>query len=631
MKRLLSLILALMMLVSAVAMTACESTVKETEEPTEAPTEAPEVIPETPYPLDCLRIGGVDIDEFVIVSDTSLGGVMTTAATELQKYIELTCGKKLEIVEGTATAGTRRILIDGAERIPTDNDSWGVYTDADGLVLAGTAKRSALYAVYYFLEEYLDWRFFTSDCETVYEHSKIDLVDVDDTYTHQYKVRGLYTYDYSDPWISVKRYFNESSMRNLGPELGGMEGFTYMGIHNFWNLAGKDTEEGQPCLNDQQVLDNILNNTIAYLDANPGTPSVHISQEDNNQYCQCEDCLKDIEYYGAPSGTIIEMLNYVCEGLEDYNGGIYKDVLVITFAYRWSFDAPDNIVCHDNIVIEYTLIDQCQQHSLTDPACNHIEEDLVRHNAGIIEQINKWAKISKQCLVYDYGLNCRYYYSPFPDFDVLRENYAYYATLNPWGYMNLCNPHQNGCDFSEMRFYLYAKLLQNPNMTEEEYNRHIDEFIAAYYGDAAPYIKEYFEFTQKAADDFDGCYSFYSSPEEMFGEKTFGLASDFLVDTFSKALEAVADDEASLTRVRRLWVGMEYLRLGDVFDSIVYSKDEERMEAAYASVEHFWNEVIDLDLKWVWESGTIPDRIGFKKNPRKLIPWLHHFKGYKEL
>ena len=104
MKRLLSLILALMMLVSAVAMTACESTVKETEEPTEAPTEAPEVIPETPYPLDCLRIGGVDIDEFVIDSDTSHGGVMTTAATELQKYIELTCGKKLEIVEGTVPA-----------------------------------------------------------------------------------------------------------------------------------------------------------------------------------------------------------------------------------------------------------------------------------------------------------------------------------------------------------------------------------------------------------------------------------------------------------------------------------------------------------------------------------------------
>ena len=624
MKRILSLILALVMLASAVAMTACGN-----ESATEAPTEAPEpeVIPETPYPLDCLRIGGVDIDEFVIVSDTSLGGVMTTAATELQKYIELTCGKKLEIVEGTVPAGTKRILIDGAERIPSDNDSWGVYTDADGLVLAGTAKRSALYAVYYFLEEYLDWRFFTSDCETVYEHSLIDLRDVDDTFTHQYKVRGLYAYDYSDPWISVKRYFNESSMRNLPEELGGMEGFTYMGIHNFGNLAETGRENGQPCLNDQQVRDNILKNTIAYLDANPDVPSVHISQNDNNEYCRCDACLADIEYYGAPSGTIIEMLNYVCEQLATYKDGIYKDVLVITFAYRWSFDAPENIVCHDNIVIEYTLIDQCQQHSLTDPECNHIEEDLVRHNAGIIEQINKWASISKQCLVYDYGLDCRYYYTPFPDFDVLRENYAYYATLNPWGYMNLCNPHQNGCDFSELRFYLYAKLLQYPNMTEEEYNRHIDEFIAAYYGDAAPIVKEYFDWTQKITDEHNQCFSFYASPEEMFGEKVFGTNSDYLLDLFDRALAAVADDETSRTRVRRLWVGMEYLRLGDTFSKEINSRDDVRKAAIIALNEAFWTEARELGLNWVYESGKIPEEINYKMNPRRLFHWLHQFYG----
>ncbi len=631
MKRILSLILALLMLASAIAMTACESTVKETEAPTEEPTEAPEVIPETPYPLDCLRIGGVDIDEFVIVSDTSLGGVMTTAANELQKYIELTTGVKLDIVEGTVPAGTKRILIDGAERIPTDNDSWGVYTDADGLVLAGTAKRSALYAVYYFLEEYLDWRFFTSDCETVYEHSKIDLCDVDDTYTHQYKVRGLYTYDYEDPWISVKRYFNEASKRNLGPELGGMEHFTALAFHGFWHMAGMSEEVDQPCLNDPAVRESFRNKLRTYLDENPDTDCVHISQNDNERYCTCSECSADIEYYGAPSGSIIEMMNFLCEDLETYKDGAYKDVKIITFAYRYSLTAPENIVCHDNVVIEYTIIDLCHQHSIHNQTCSTPDDDLVRDNQDIVVQIEKWSKISKQCLIYDYGANFRYYYAPFPQFDILRENYAFFADCNAWGYMNLCNPHQNGCDFSEMRFYLYAKLLQYPNMTEEEYNRHIDEFIAAYYGAAAPYIKEYFEFTQKAADEFDGCYGVYSTPEMMFGEKTFGLASDFLVDTFSKALEAVADDEASLTRVRRLWVGMEYLRLGDVFDSIIYSKDEERMEAAYASVEHFWNEVIDLDLKWVWESGTLPGRIGFKKNPRKLIPWLHHFKGYKEL
>ena len=275
MKRFLSLILALLMIASVVSMTACGN---ETEEPTETPTEAPtetpepEVIPETPYALDCFRINGSDISEYVIVSNTAAGGVMTTAATELQKYIELTCGTKLDIVEGTVEAGTKRILIDGEIRNPDDNDTWGVYSDEDGLVLAGTAKRTALYAVYYFLEHYLDWRFFTSDCETVYEHSLIDLCDVDDTFTHNITVRGLYAYDYFDPWISAKRYFNEGSGRSIPDYLGGQDGFTYMRIHNLGPLAETGYEKDQPCLNNQQNLDNIVKNTLAYLDANPWVP-----------------------------------------------------------------------------------------------------------------------------------------------------------------------------------------------------------------------------------------------------------------------------------------------------------------------------------------------------------------------
>ena len=210
---------------------------------------------------------------------------------------------------------------------------------------------------------------------------------------------------------------------------------------------------------------------------------------------------------------------------------------------------------------------------------------------------------------------------------MLRENYEYYATLNPWGYMNLCNPHQNGCDFSEMRFYLYAKLLQYPDMTEEEYQTHIDEFIAAYYGDAAPYVKEYFEFTQRIADEHDQCYGGYSSPEVMWGEKVFGNNSDYLIALFDKALAAVADDEDSLTRVRRLWVGMEYLRLGDTFSKEINSRDDVRKAAIIAKCEEFWNEVRDLGLNWVWESGKVMEPINYKQNPRRMYHWLHQFYG----
>ncbi|MBP3368497.1 MAG: DUF4838 domain-containing protein, partial [Clostridia bacterium] len=410
-------------------------------------------------------------------------------------------------------------------------------------------------------------------------------------------------------------------------ELGGMEGFTYIGIHTFWIINEDPEEIDQPCLNDPAVRERMRNYIRRYLDEHPDVPSIHVSQNDNERYCQCSECLADIEYYGAPSGSIIEFLNYICKDLETYNGGAYSDVKVITFAYRYSLTAPDKIKCHDNIVIEYTLIDLCQQHPITNQTCVSTDDKLIRANQDTVVQLEKWSKISKQCLIYDYGLNCRYYYSPYPDFDVLRENYAFFADCNAWGYMNLCNPHQNGCDFSEMRFYLYAKLLQYPDMTEEEYNRHIDEFIAAYYGDAAPYVKEYFEFTQRIADEHDQCYGGYSSPEVMWGEKVFGNNSDYLIALFDKALAAVADDEDSLTRVRRLWVGMEYLRLGDTFSKEINSRDDVRKAAIIAKCEEFWNEVRDLGLNWVWESGKVMEPINYKQNPRRMYHWLHQFYG----
>ena len=573
MKRFLSLILALLMIASVVSMTACGNE-SATEAPTEAPTEAePEIIPETPYALDCFRINGIDISEYVIVSNTAAGGVMTTAATELQKYIELTCGTKLDIVEGTVEAGTKRILIDGEVRIPDDNDTWGVYTDEDGLILAGSAERSALYAVYYFLEEYLDWRFFTSDCETVYEHSLIDLCDVDDTYTHQYKVRGLYTYDYSDSWISVKRYFNELSKRNLGEELGGMEHFTRLAFHGFWHMAGHDSEGYQPCLNDPAVRESFRNKLRAYLDSDPEADSVHISQNDNEFYCKCDECLADIEYYGAPSGSIIEMMNFLCEDLETYKDGKYKDVKIITFAYRYSLTAPDNIVCHDNVVIEYTIIDLCHQHSILDTCCDvPADETLVRNNYDIVEQMNKWAAISKQCLLYDYGANFKFYYPAFPDFDVLRENYQYFASLNAWGYMNLCNAHQPGTDFSELKFYLYAKMLQYPDMTEVEYQTHINEFLEAYYGPGWEYMRRYLDWTCAAADANGKCYGVYSTPETIFGRNVFGPMDETFQEWFGKALK-MAENEEQKTRIRRIQISADYLAISDKFSDDFKSDD----------------------------------------------------------
>ena len=164
-------------------------------------------------------------------------------------------------------------------------------------------------------------------------------------------------------------------------------------------------------------------------------------------------------------------------------------------------------------------------------------------------------------------------------------------------------------------------------MSEEQFNTHISEFLEAYYGPAAPHMKEYYDWTMSLANERDNCFNGYDSPETVLGTKVFGENSDYLVDLFNKALASVENDEERLTRVRRIRVGMEYIRIGDLYGKEMNSRDEDRKNAMIALIETFWNEVRDLGLVWVYESGTIPEAISYRQNPRRLFQWLHQFNG----
>ena len=153
--------------------------------------------------MNALTINGVDINEYVISCNTSAGGVIPYAATELQKYIELTTGVTLTISETPVAAGVKRISID--ETVVSDADNFKIYSDADGIVLAGSAKRSALYAVYHFAEECLGWTFFTEDTEICEEVDSLDLSGVDIDFVHGFEIRDIYWTEYFEPGISVKR------------------------------------------------------------------------------------------------------------------------------------------------------------------------------------------------------------------------------------------------------------------------------------------------------------------------------------------------------------------------------------------------------------------------------------------
>ncbi len=653
-KRVLSLILAVLMAAPAASMLSCDKDGgKETEAPetkvvetnapeTQAPetnapettapettapeTQAPVILepaPETPYPVDKLTINGIDITEFVISYDGVNGGIAKLAAEELQKYIELTTGAKLSIEDTVVPAGTKRILID-TTLIVNDDSTFRYFNDADGLVIAGDSQRGAAYAVYHFLEKALNWRFFTSDTEVCYDTNRIDLSNTDYTYVHQYKIRDLYFHDYFDSMISLKRYQNGDGKRRMD-NYGGVISYCPLGIHNFGDLAKTGNGSSpNPCLNNAGNRKRILKAVKEYLAENPDTMSIQISQNDKEEYCLCDACKADLEVYKTPAGSIVELMNYIAEKIHDD----YPNVMIITFAYMYSFECPDNIVCHDNVMIEITPINMCFQHALTDTVCDvstSAFSNRMMNNQDIMEEIAKWSKICKNFYLYDYSANFRYYFSSFPMVENLYDNYQVFNQIGAWGYINLGNAQVPSTEFGELRGYLYAKLTEEPDMTREQFNDHINEFLAAFYGPGWEIIREYYDFLHKLSAEQGECFGVYSSPEEMYGEHAFAPYNDQLIAWFDQA-QAMAETDTQLLHVKRLRISMDYLRIGAIHQTDMNSGDEARIEMMIRKVRKLYSDVHDYGVDWITEYGQIPSIRDFTKNPRTWINDLHNYE-----
>ena len=583
------------------------------------PIEWGDVADDNPYPVNTLTINGADISEYVIATNAAAGGVMSHAATELQKYIELTTGAVLPIDDDGVEAGTKRILIDETE--VTDNEKVHIYNDADGIVLAGTAKRSCLYAVYNLLQEQLGWRFFAEDAEVCYEADAIDLSGLDYTFKPSFEIRDIFDLGYYDPYLSTKRYINGDGQRhemyNSNPEsvkFGGSETRCPNGIHNIGYLAGVDATQNQPCTNDENVRQAILKSLRDFLKENPDVKTLHVSQEDHERYCTCGACQADLNTYGAPSGAYLEMMNWLCEQLEDE----YPNVYLIMFAYRYTMDAPKNIEAHDNVMVEFAIIDFCHQHAITEDVCNPAEgQTLIRKNSDVRAQIEAWTQIVDQFYLWDYGVNFRYYFMPYPTFDVLLENYKYLISIGAWGFIYQCNTQAPNAEFGVLRDYLICKIVDNPDMTEEEYNNHINEFMKCYYGPGWENIRAYFDCIQKIADDNGECFGVYSNPEKIYGQYAFAPYSAQMKEWFTNAIEA-AETEEQLLHLRRLRISCDFLRLGAIHADVYATNDYKAMRDQRNDVKQLYNDCKELGIIYICEYKDIPfpASVDYSKNPR---------------
>lgn len=513
-----------------------------------------------------MTILGTDISKFEIVCASELPAA-ATAASELQKYIRETTGSELAI--SRTASGEHSVILEAGEDENAEN--YSVKTSDGNLIISGGGPRGILYGVYDFLEKYMGWRFFASDTDYLTPAQKLEIEDVDYSESPALIYREALWTDYLDEAISVKRRINlVDCTRNPGVELGGALSFTGGACHTLADLYGCDQTES-PCLSDPATYDIVLKNVMALLDANPDATLISVSQNDNTTYCTCDECKKVYDEEGSPSGMIIRFVNKIADEVAKK----YPNVMIHTFAYRYSRKPPLVTVPRDNVMVQLCTIDCCFNHALDDKSCPV--------NAAFSEDIEGWSKICKHLYIWNYSNDYCVYLTPYPNFDVLAENVRYFYKCSAIGVFDLGNGSGMSGQFGELRAYLISKLLWDPEMTDDEYYAAMDEFLRAYYGDGWEYIRKFIDFIIASGDSM-GHFGCTSSSNEVVSYPEFYKNLAELESWFDKASE-MTTDEKTLSHIERAKVQFTFVKLNVTFDSKYYGGDEDAKKELLAEAQ----------------------------------------------
>ena len=521
------------------------------------------------------------------------------AGEELAKYLGL---KKIEVKDGAFP-----IALSIDETLGTDAFKITATLSGDnaGMTIKGGNGRGVLYGVYKFLEELGGVRYFTPDLETV-PTSDIVLKDgVVLEYTPYFESRRMNwnSVGGNSDWC-VKQGVNTNNADMSGKYGGAV---TY-GSGLFVHTLGALTETGDglspnPCLSldspeGQKNFQTTLKNLRAALEKEPTMNIASVSQNDKNEYCQCDYCKASYAYYtyhtgdvndekyvtncaekGGAAGNLLAFVNAVAEELADE----YPNLVIDTLAYNYTQAAPKNIVPRENVCIRVCSIRVCFMHPMT--VCPEHKgpnnAQWTRTKLFMTDFVN-WGKICDRIYVWDYTTNFRFYIAPFSNFGAIRENMKFYHENGVRGMFPQGNSQSISGEFGELRAYLLAKLMWNPYMSQEEYDRHMNEFLEAYYGAGWVYIRQFIDKTTQLVANDQSCINIYEEPLQSISKEEY-LANEYFFENMWSKAEAVAYDRAEYVHRSRLqWRCIQILLHPNDEEALAFAAEVEKLGIRWA-------------------------------------------------
>ncbi len=434
----------------------------------------------------------------------------------------------------------------------TADESFHYFNIGPNIYFTGGKQRGTMYGVLEFLERELGCRWYTPTVKVIPKREVFKFVWFDHAEKPGVRVRNDFYYEAFDPTWATRNKMNGAMGYREQP--GGIE--SYWAVHTFYPLMPPEEfyrkhpeyyslvdgkrifERAQLCLTNPDVLRIITERIRKRMRESPEYLIYDVSQNDWHNPCQCDKCQAIAKANGGESGVIIWFVNQVATAVEQEFPGKF----IGTLAYQYTRTPPRNIAPRSNVVVRLCSIECCFAHDFK--SCPE--------NQTFLEDLKGWSAIAPHMYIWDYVVNFGHYVMPYPNFRVLQSNIQSFRDNHAIGIMEQAAYQSRGGEFSEMRSYLLAKLLWNPDCNTEEV---INDFMYGYYGRAGKFVRQYFDLLHNRITPESHIHLGLTPGDAIFSD-------DFVQQSyqlFSEALK-VADNEEVVRRIEMCSLPLLYLK-----------------------------------------------------------------------
>lgn len=442
----------------------------------------------------------------------------------------------------SASDATKKIVIGKAKaneanmdfsKLTTDN-GYAIKTKGENIYVYGKTTQGTINGIYELLNRAVGLKIYTGDCYTL-DYSNGNAVIVDCKSSKSVFNPGIdYNYDLNGetrPKDGDKSEYSNKYQKRMGfvtdyYAIGGsahaekdfVESSYFTGTANNGHMTLNEdiAKEAAKWLYDKHIKDQNIKNDIAFglSDDYNWYDSTDAGQARSNQY--------------------VTFMNNVAKELSTIMAKEYpyRTINLLLVAYHNTIKAPSvELVPQSNVrmSVMFAPSDANWYKSLTDEKNNSVEawnaEDSLLFTYDADAEFRAWKEKCKNTgdiYLWSYHTYFSNYLTPLDCFKSMYDNYKLAAELGVKGvYDNVQHDNNVSTDWNRLKVYLKSELAKNPNMSETEYNQLIDNFMEAYFGVAASYMKEAFAdertvlsnlYTNHTANIFGGYYGCGQSP-----------------------------------------------------------------------------------------------------------------------